>query len=300
MLGIDLVRRLYDTYDVVCSDVIDRKNPYREVKNFIKCDITDAAAAVNMVKTISPDAIIHAAAWTDVDRCETEPEMAMEINAAGTRNVALGAKERNALVFYISSDFVFDGEKTNPYKEDDAPNPINVYGASKFKGETFIKKTLDRYFIVRTSWLFGGYGKNFVDVILDKVEGGEVLRVIIDQFGSPTYTVDLSAALEKLVFIGLEQNDTGGIYHFSNAGSCSWYKYAEQIIRFANKTTDEIIPITSEELARSAKRPKMSILDTGKYVSLFGEIPRRWESALYEYLFSGARQEKNHVQNFKK
>ncbi len=298
MLGVDLVRRLYDTYDVVCADIINRGNSYCEVKNFIKCDITDADAAANMVRTAMPDAIIHAAAWADVDGCETEPEKAMKINAAGTRNVALGAKEVNALLFYISSDFVFDGEKTSPYKEDDSPNPINVYGASKFKGETFIKNTLDRYFIVRTSWLFGRYGKNFVDIILDKVERKEALRIVIDQFGSPTYTVDLCAALEKLIFIGLGQNSAGGVYHFSNNGSCSWYKYAEQIIRLANKTTDGIVPITSEELDRPAKRPKMSILNTDKYASLFGEIPRSWESALDEYLFSSSRQKKNHVQNF--
>ncbi len=289
MLGVDLVHRLQGAYDVVCTDIAAGDNPYCDVKNFIKCDITDAVSAVNMIKTARPDAIIHTAAWTDVDGCEAEPQRAMKINAEGARNIALGAKEANALVFYISSDFVFDGEKTSPYKEDDIPNPINVYGASKFNGELFIRKTLDRYFIVRTSWLFGRYGRNFVDIILDKVEKKEELRIVIDQFGSPTYTVDLSAAIDKIMFAGLRQSSMGGIFHFSNNGSCSWYKYAEQIVRLANKTVSGIIPITSEELDRAARRPKMSILNTDKYISFSEKAPRSWESALDEYLFSAAR-----------
>ncbi|MDP3790060.1 MAG: dTDP-4-dehydrorhamnose reductase [Candidatus Omnitrophota bacterium] len=301
MLGVELVHRLRDIYDVTCTDIISKNNPYCEVKKFIKCDITDAAATANMIKNAGPDAIVHTAAWTDVDGCELEPEKAEKINAEGTHNIALGAKEANALIFYVSSDFVFDGEKTSPYQEDDIPNPINVYGMSKLKGETFVRKTLDKYFIVRTSWLFGGYGKNFVDIILDKVDRKEELRVVIDQFGSPTYTVDLSLALQKLMNIGLEQNSIGGVYHFSNSGSCSWYKYAEQIIRLANRNRAEIVPITSAELDRPARRPKMSILNTDKYASVAWGVPRKWESALEEYLFSDfKKQERGHVRDFKK
>lgn len=301
MLGIELVRRLRDMYDVTCTDIIGKNNPCCEAKNFIKCDITDAAAAASMIKNAAPDAVIHTAAWTDVDGCEAEPEKTMKINAEGTHNIALGVKEANALIFYVSSDFVFDGEKTSPYQEDDIPNPINVYGMSKFKGETFIKRELDRYFVVRTSWLFGRYGKNFVDIILDKADRKEELRVVIDQFGSPTYTVDLGIALQKLISIGLEQNSRGGVYHFSNSGSCSWYKYAEQIIRLANRNAAEIVPITSAELDRPAKRPKMSILNTDKYTSVFGVTPRSWESALEDYLFSDSeKQERGHVRDFKK
>ena len=301
MLGIELVHRLRDMYDVTCTDIAAKPNPYCEVKNFIKCDITDTAQTVNMIKNTGPDAIVHTAAWTDVDGCELEPEKAMKINAEGTHNIVLGAKEANALIFYVSSDFVFDGEKTSPYQEDDTPNPINVYGMSKFKGETFIRKALDRYFIVRTSWLFGRYGKHFVDIILDKADRKEELRVVIDQFGSPTYTVDLCGALEKLLAIGLERNSMGGVYHFSNRGSCSWYKYAEQIIRLANRNAAGIVPITSAELDRPAKRPKMSILNTDKYASVSGGAPRSWESALEDYLFSGFnKQERGYVRDFKK
>lgn len=301
MLGVDVAFRLHDTYDIVCTDIVDKNNPHCDIKNFVKCDIMDRASTVDMIKSAKPDIIVHTAAWTDVDGCELEPEKAMKINAEGTHNIALGASVTNALIFYISSDFVFDGEKNSPYKEDDAPNPINTYGTSKFKGESFIRKELGRYFIVRTSWLFGRYGKNFVDIILDKAERKEELKVVIDQFGSPTYTVDLSKALEKLILIGSEQNSIGGVYHFSNSGSCSWYKYAEEILRISNKFGAEIIPITSAELDRPAKRPKVSILNTEKYISAAGETPRSWEAALEEYLFSGLRkQEGNHVQNFKK
>jgi len=301
MLGVDIAFHLNDKYDIVCTDIVDRNNPYCGIKNFVKCDITERNLAVNMIKSARPDLIIHTAAWTDVDGCELDSEKAMKINAEGTRNIALGAKETNALIFYISSDFVFDGEKNTPYKEDDIPNPINAYGLSKFEGESFIRKELDRYFIVRTSWLFGRYGRNFVDIILDKAERKEGLKIVIDQFGSPTYTADLSRAIEKLILIALEQNSIGGVYHFSNSGSCSWYKYAEQIIRIANKADTGITPITSAELDRPAKRPKVSILDTAKYASLTGGSPRSWEAALEEYLFSGlGKQERNHVQNFKK
>ncbi|MDD5681310.1 MAG: dTDP-4-dehydrorhamnose reductase [Candidatus Omnitrophica bacterium] len=301
MLGVDLAFHLIKTYDIVCTDIVGKNNPYCDIKNFVKCDITDKTATVNMIKNAGPDAILHTAAWTDVDGCELEPEKAVKINAEGTHNVALGAKETNAPIFYVSSDFVFDGEKNTPYKEDDTPNPVNVYGTSKFRGESFIRKELDRYFIIRTSWLFGRYGRNFVDIILDKAERKEELRVVIDQFGSPTYTVDLCHALEKLMHMGLEQGSIGGVYHFSNRGSCSWYKYAAEIVRLANKSETKIVPITSAELDRPAKRPKMSILSTDKYTLASGDTPRKWESALEEYLFSGLRkQERNHVQNFKK
>lgn len=301
MLGVDIVYHLNNAYDIVCTDLVGKNNPYCDIRSFIKCDITDRNAAVAMIKDSKPDAILHTAAWTDVDGCELEPEKAMKINAEGTHNIALGAKEANTLIFYVSSDFVFDGEKNSPYKEDDIPNPINVYGVSKFKGESFIRKELDRYFIIRTSWLFGRYGKNFVDIILDKAERKEELKVVIDQFGSPTYTVDLCHAMHKLMPIGLEQGGIGGVYHFANRGSCSWYKYAAEIVRLANKSDIKIIPITSAELDRPAKRPEMSILNIDKYIMASGDTPRSWESALEEYLFSGLRkQEGNHVQNSKK
>ncbi len=295
MLGIDLVSCIGGLYDVYCTD-LDEKNSCRDEKRFSKCDITDKDATIHMIKETKPDMIIHTAAWTDVDGCELEPEKAMKINAEGTHNIALGAKEASSTLLYISSDFIFDGEKTSPYKEDDTPNPINTYGLSKFRGETFIRKELDRYFIVRTSWLFGRYGRNFVDIILDKAERRERLKVVVDQFGSPTYTQDLSKALITLTAVAAEGNSAGGVYHFSNGGSCSWYKYAEEILRLGGKRNVAILPITSAELDRPARRPKMSILDTAKYAMLADEVPRSWERALEEYLLSDLKKEaKNYV-----
>jgi len=231
MLGIDLVAQIGGMYDVYRTDYEVNKDSHREERRFLKCDITDKTSTVHMIKEVKPDIIIHTAAWTDVDGCELEPEKTMKINAEGTHNIALGAKETNSALLYISSDFVFDGENTSPYKEDDIPNPINTYGLSKFRGETFIRKELDRYFIIRTSWLFGRYGRNFVDIILDKADRRETLKVVVDQFGSPTYTQDLSKALIKLAAVAAEGHSAGGVYHFSNGGSCSWYKYAEEILR---------------------------------------------------------------------
>ena len=209
MLGIDLVYCIDNLYDVYRTD-LEEKNFRRDEKKFLKCDITDKASTIRMIKEIKPDIIVHTAAWTDVDGCELEPEKAMKINADGTHNIALGAKEANSILLYISSDFVFDGEKTSHYKEDDVPSPINTYGLSKFKGETFIRKELDRYFIIRTSWLFGRYGRNFVDIILDKADRRETLKVVVDQFGSPTYTLDLCKALIKLTAASAEGHGAGG------------------------------------------------------------------------------------------
>ncbi|MBU4377195.1 MAG: dTDP-4-dehydrorhamnose reductase, partial [Candidatus Omnitrophica bacterium] len=231
MLGMDMVSFIGDLYDVYRTDLEEKKNFRHDGKRFSKCDITDGPTTIRMIKEAKPEVIIHTAAWTDVDGCELDQEKTMKINAEGTHNVALGAKEVNSILIYISSDFVFDGDKTSPYKEDDMPHPVNTYGLSKLKGETFIRKELDKYFIVRTSWLFGKYGKNFVDIVLDKAERKEELKIVVDQFGSPTYTLDLCNALIKLMAVPTEGHTAGGVYHFSNSGSCSWYKYAEEILR---------------------------------------------------------------------
>ena len=287
MLGIDLTSFLKESYEVVCTDIAKKDNPYYEVKNFMMSDITDSQAAIEIVKRSKADVIVHTAAWTDVDGCELDKEKAMKINAEGTHNMALGCKESKAILFYIGSDFVFDGDKNDTYREEDKTNPVNVYGMSKLKGEEFIKRELDRYFIVRTSWLFGKNGRNFVDIILDKAERKKELRVVVDQFGSPTYTMDLSKALEKLISIALTNNDISGVYHFSNSGSCSWYKYAQEIIRISGKNDVRFTPITSAELNRPAMRPKTSILNTDKYSQVCKEKPREWVLALEDYLTGG-------------
>ncbi len=300
MLGIDLVALLQKKYDVTGTDVAGAKNPAAGCKDFIKCDISDRDAAARMVSTAKPDIVLHTAAWTDVDGCETDREKAFKINAEGTQNIALGCRESKAVIFYISSDFVFDGTKNDPYVEDDKENPLNVYGLSKFEGEDWVRKIADRYFIVRTSWLFGRHGRNFVDIILDKAERKKELKIVADQFGSPTYTRDLSEAVEHLMALSLEKSELGGVFHFCNSGSCSWYRYAEEILKIARREDAKLIPITSAELDRPAKRPSVSILDTAKYSKLCGESPRRWQSALDDYLINEQRIGRDYVPNFKK
>lgn len=300
MLGTDLALLLRDTYQVICTDIAKNKNPGCRTKDFINCDITNKKAAINVVEKAKPDIVLHTAAWTDVDGCELDKENAIKINAEGTHNIALGCKQSKAVMFYISSDFVFDGTKNEPYREDDKINPLNVYGSSKLKGEEAIRKELDRYFIVRTSWLFGKQGRNFVDIILDKLDQKKELRVVVDQFGSPTFTKDLSRALEKMVSLALKNKNLGGVYHFSNEGNCSWYKYAEEIISITGKSDARLLPITSAELDRPAVRPKMSILNTDKYSKLCREKPRDWQSALQDYLINDSKIGRSHVQYFKK
>ena len=294
MLGIDLVSLLSQNYDVVCTDIAKSRNPILKGKDFIKCDITNRKNTVNMVKKSKASIVMHTAAWTDVDGCELDEEKAMKINFEGTHNIALGCKESKAIIFYIGSDFVFDGNKNEPYREDDATNPLNVYGLSKLKGEEAIRKELDKYFIIRASWLFGKNGKNFVDIVTDKAERKRKLKVVMDQFGSPTFTKDLSRAIENLVSLMLKNKSIGGVYHFCNSGSCSWYRYAEQILKIIGRAEIGISPITSIELDRPAARPRMSILDTTKYSQTCSEKPRNWESALRDYLTSKVPQKRRY------
>lgn len=299
MLGVDLTLLLRHIYDVICTDIAGNRSHTFRTKDFIKCDITDRKAAIDTVKKSKADIVIHTAAWTDVDGCELDKDNAMKINAEGTYNIAIGCKESKAIMFYISSDFVFDGSKDKPYREDDKTNPPNVYGLSKLKGEEEIRRVLERYFIVRTSWLFGKNGRNFVDIILDKADRKKELKIVVDQFGSPTYTKDLSRALEKLAQLSLKNKNLGGVFHFSNSGSCSWYRYAEEIIKIAGKTDTRLLPITSAELDRPAVRPSMSILNTEKYSKLCNEEVRNWQLALQDYLVNEQGIKKDYVQSFK-
>jgi len=286
MLGKDITLVLSKANDVICTDLAKNKDPYYRGKDFIKCDITDEKATIAAVNKSKAEIVVHTAAWTDVDGCELDKEAAMKINAEGTHNIALGCKESKAVMFYVSSDFVFDGKKNDPYREDDATNPLNAYGLSKLKGEEALRKSLDRYFIVRTSWLFGKHGKNFVDIILDKADRKEQLKIVMDQFGSPTFTKDLSRALERLIALSLKNKELSGIYHFCNSGSCSWYRYAEKILKISGKNGIRLLPMTSLELGRPAVRPNMSILNTDKYRQACGERPRDWSQALRDYLIS--------------
>lgn len=219
-------------------------------------DVTDYAQVMGKVADVNPDMIIHCAALTNVDFCETNPEINYRVNALGTENVALAAQKLKASLIYISTDYVFDGEKGSPYLEYDLPRPLNHYGLAKLAGERIIQSLLDRYFIVRTSWLYNKEGKNFANTMLRLAKEKDELRVVNDQIGTPTYAPDLAECISKLI-----ETDYYGIYHASNEGFCSWYDFAREILELAGFKKVRVIPITSDEYDSPTKRPKYSVLE---------------------------------------
>lgn len=282
MLGTELCRVLAGHFDIYGTDARVGARPER-IK-FIRSDITKMAAIARAIKKAAPGFVIHTAAFTDVDGCELNAKKAYLVNASGAENVALACRKAGCILIYISTDFVYDGKKDKPYREGDKTNPLNVYGKSKLDGEKAVRRLLKRYFIIRTSWLYGRNGKNFVDTIIAKARTEKTLKVVSDQVGSPTYTKDLAGAIKKLL---MENEKNGiqdyGIYHVSNAGSVSWYEYAKEILRLVGSKT-KVSPITSKELARPAIRPAMSVLDNTRFNNLTKYRMRDWNSALSDYL----------------
>lgn len=293
MLGVDLCQELMGDYKIIGTDLVTGNK--KHVTSFYQGDITDKKNISGIIAKVKPDIVIHTAAWTDVDACELDGKRAYKINSEGTRNIAHACKKTGSVPIYISTDFVFDGKRKRPYKEEDRPDPINIYADSKLKGENFIRRLLKKYFIIRTGWLYGRNGKNFVDTILAKAKKEKILKIVDDQVGSPTYTKDISRAIHALLdnFFLLSAkryplNAKYGIYHISNAGSVSWYAYAKAILRLAKSKT-RTIPISSGELARPARRPAMSVLDSSKFIKFTGYRMRGWEDALREYLLPKQR-----------
>ncbi|MCK0158135.1 dTDP-4-dehydrorhamnose reductase [Cellulophaga sp. F20128] len=211
------------------------------------------------------DFCVNCAAYTAVDKAETEKDKAYLVNAEAVRYLAEVCKEQNCVLIHISTDFVFDGNKTTPYTEEDIPNPINVYGASKLKGEQYIHEILEKYFIFRTSWVYSEYGNNFVKTMLHLGKEREVLSVVNDQIGSPTYAGDLA----KLVLGIIEVNSNKyGLYHYSNEGKISWYEFATEIFKQKGLKT-KVNPIATEEYPTPARRPLYSVLDNSKIKERF-------------------------------
>ncbi len=290
MLGRDLVEALSKEHELFGIDVKDPGSRIWDLGSmeYIKSDITSKEEIIKNICEAKPEIVIHAAAYTDVDGCEENEDLVYRINGTGTQNVALACKECKAVMAYISTDFVFDGEKKEPYLESDEPNPLSVYGKSKLEGEKHISLLLDRYFIIRTSGLFGKHGKNFVNTILKLAKEKKELKVVNDQISSPTYTKDLAHAIGKLLHHTshiTHHTDTFGIYHISNSGSCSWCDFAQEIIHTLHIAhPPSLKPISSGELNRPAKRPKFSVLDNNRYIKTVGEPLRPWQEALKEYL----------------
>lgn len=242
-------------------------------------DVTRMEEVIRAFKAFAPEVVIHAAAATNVDQCELDHDRAYLVNALGTRNVAAAAAVVGAKLIFISTDYVFNGRAGRPYTEFDAPDPINIYGKSKLAGERYAAELCPRYFIVRTSWLYGRHGKNFVKTMLDLAGKRDEIAVVDDQVGSPTYVGDLARFIA-----GLIETELYGIYHASNGGECSWFDFAREIFRLAGLDHVRVRPISSEELNRPAPRPAYSVLDN--YCIRLQGLPdlRCWQEALRDFL----------------
>jgi len=273
MLGRALCEVLGANYDIVGLDITSTTP-----SQF--CNVSDQTQISARIKVEKPEIVIHAAAYTNVDRCEIDSKKAKLVNVQGTKNVAQACKNSRCSLVYISTDFVFDGKKGAAYLETDTPNPINVYGESKLEGEKHIQSILEDFFIIRTSSLFGRGGRNFVDAVLNKTQSRDRIKVVNDQLSSPTYVKDLAEAIESLISL---KEATKGIYHVTNSGSCSWYELANEIKKIAALKI-EIISVSTEQYDSPTERPKMSALDNARYQKCVGKKMRPWQEALKEYI----------------
>jgi len=240
-------------------------------------DIRDFGQVRDLIARSKPKWIVLAAAYTDVDGSERNPDLAFAVNRDGTKNVAIAAREYGAKLFYVSTDYVFDGNSARPYEPDDPIHPLNVYGASKAAGESAVLEQGGHWVIARSSWLFGVSRACFPEKILAAADSQPELRVVNDQVGSPTYTRDLAAAIHKLI-----QANARGILSITNSGSCSWFEFAREILQRAGRKTP-VLPITSAEAARPAKRPAYSALSPAALAD-YGIRLRNWRDALEAYL----------------
>ena len=243
-------------------------------------DVSVPGALLHPLRAFKPDWIFHLAAWTRVDDCEADPDRAHAVNAFGSRNAALAAAQCGAALLTISSDYVFDGRATRPYREFDATAPRSVYAASKWAGEQAVRELLTRHIVARTSWLFGSGGHNFVDTVVKRARSGEGLRVVDDQRGSPTWTKDLSATLVRLA-----ESAQYGTFHISNSGDCTWWELAEYAVRRAGLSV-VVEKSTTASLGRPAPRPAYSVLSNLMVERATGQRMPHWREAVDRYLES--------------
>lgn len=265
MLGHDLV------------DILSKENEI-STTTIWTLDITDIEKTIKTVKEINPDVVVHAAAFTDVNGSESKKDLAYQVNVIGTRNVAVACRESDSALVYICTDYVFDGTKGSSYYEYDQTNPLSVYGKTKYLGEVYIRDILSKFYIVRTAWLYGFHGPNFVTTMLNLAKTKDNISVVNDQIGSPTYTLDLAKAIAELI-----KKPAYGIYHITNSGSCSWYEYAKEIFKIAGIDI-EVKPVSTEEYPQPAPRPKYSVLENYNWkIEGFKEI-RDYKDALRSYM----------------
>ncbi|MCL2865147.1 MAG: dTDP-4-dehydrorhamnose reductase [Lachnospiraceae bacterium] len=272
-LGFDVVHVLKENAHVVIGVDVE------------EMDITKADVVRDFITKVKPDAVIHCAAYTAVDAAEDNPALCMAVNAVGTESIAKVCKELDIKMMYISTDYVFPGEGESPWKPEDVRQPLNVYGKSKYQGELAIEKYLSKYFIVRIAWVFGVNGNNFVKTMLKLSRDRDVISVVDDQIGSPTYTADLAVLLAEMI-----ETDKYGKYHATNEGLCTWYEFAKEIFRQA-QIDMQVNPVTSDKFPVKAKRPHNSRLDKCKLVEQgFQPLPT-WQDALGRYLRTIQEQE---------
>lgn len=240
-------------------------------------DITDLLSVQRVLTTLKPSVVVNCAAYTDVDGCESNSDIAMQVNGEGVAFLAMITREIGATLVQVSTDYVFDGSKGSPYREDDLPRPLNVYGESKLAGELNVDVNPDNL-VVRTQWLYGLHGKNFVETMLRLGQEKDRLSVVDDQIGAPTWTVDLAKGILALLDAGCR-----GTYHVANSGATSWNGFAQAIFAEAGMVI-QVDPLTTEQLNRPARRPLHSTLDCSKLVADTGFRPQAWREALKQYL----------------
>ncbi|PKN71610.1 MAG: dTDP-4-dehydrorhamnose reductase [Deltaproteobacteria bacterium HGW-Deltaproteobacteria-12] len=266
MLGSDILYQLGRKYEVTGLDMDE-------------IDISSPEQCRKAIDENTPNVVINAAAYTNVDGCEKERDLCFAVNAEAVKNIAESCRGKNIRLVHFSTDYVFDGKGKEPYTEDSPCHPVNVYGASKLAGELYLQELSNNYILIRTAWLYGKNGKNFVRTILEAARTKNKLEVVDDQIGSPTYTKDIAAAVDLL----LERNITG-IFHITNRGSCSWFQFTEKILQEAGIAGVKVLPIKSDQLSRPAKRPHFSVLSMQKFIRVTGKTMQPWQLALQDYL----------------
>lgn len=243
-----------------------------------RLDITDLGSVRATVSNLRPGLIINCAAYTKVDDAENEEQQAMLVNGLGVQNLCILCQEHDIPLVHFSTDYVFDGSKSSPYTIYDAPNPINAYGRSKLMGEKYVLWLLRKFYLIRTSWLFGLHGRNFIESMLEAGSKGRQVSVVTDQRGCPTWTVHLSEAT-----VGLVETGRYGIYHVTNSEPTTWFEFAKEIFHLAGMTT-EVLPVTTEQFPRPAKRPANSVLDPFPLRLVLGHEMPSWKEGLADYL----------------
>ena len=265
------------------SAILDKKG-YETVKSDInpgegetKLDITDRDSLLDMVNQVKPQVIYNCSAYTNVDLAEEQEELAAKINGYGVENIAMAAKSVDALLVHISTDYVFAGDNDKPYLPDDPTGPQGAYGRTKLIGEQLIQQTFDNYQIIRTAWLFGPQGKNFVETIVNIARGRDEINVVNDQHGCPTWAPDLARCMADMSL-----TDSRGLFHFCNGPACTWFDLAKEAISVAGVNCN-VIPCTSEQFPRPAKRPAWSVMDSSKTYDAINWTPDSWQQVVAKY-----------------